>query len=123
MTPLSRRWLTACGCVALAAAAGCSDCKRARVGKGETWVILTRHDAVPCHDAYLTWNDHDGDSDREQAQYVWNGHSLGRGDEGLREVLKRLAKMPKGSHILVYPRYPLVNGPLRTTLTQSIGTK
>ncbi|MHC4441985.1 MAG: hypothetical protein ACYTBZ_01335 [Planctomycetota bacterium] len=71
-----------------------------------TEITLEPDDPLPTYDAYLTWKNHDINTDYRpsKALYVWNGTIVGQGEEGFKKVLNRIEEMPLGSKILVYPR-------------------
>jgi hypothetical protein len=70
--------------------------------------FLTLYPSYPpvFFDRYLTWKDYDGKNGRaEQAMFIWQGEEMGRGKDGLKNVVSKIAELPPGSRILVYPDY------------------
>ena len=53
----------------------------------------------------LTWEVYDGTGDAERAVYVLDGEKIGAGSTGLKALRERIAKMPRGSEVLIEPYY------------------
>jgi hypothetical protein len=72
----------------------------------EHFTYLSVFDKPVQADCYVTWlayNTLSGPMWEKAALFVWNGEPVGRGDEGLAEVLRRMAKANQGIRILIYP--------------------
>jgi len=54
---------------------------------------------------YITWRDYDyenGDSPAN-ATYIWSGQEVGTGDDGFNVVLKKMAEVPEGESVYIFP--------------------
>ena len=54
---------------------------------------------------YITWRNYDyenGDSPAS-ATYIWSGQEVGTGDDGFNVVLKKMAEVPEGESIYIFP--------------------
>lgn len=93
-----------------ASLAGCAglvseSSQQAEIGL-DSMVYLRTDQAIPDHDVTLTWTNFDGVGSLEQANIIWNGELIGAGSPAVVDMLSRLAELPPGSRVLVYPRYP-----------------
>lgn len=68
---------------------------------------LELDEPVPNYDACLTWSGFEGYGAGGQANYIWNGVTVGVGEAGLSEVLRKVREMRRGAVILAFPRYDL----------------
>jgi len=59
---------------------------------------------------YLTWQSYDGTGEMEDAVYVFDGASTGKGRKGFLAAVSEIKKLPKGSKLLIYPDYYLTGG-------------
>lgn len=66
-------------------------------------VSLTLRDPVPAFDDFVTWKDA-GLIDGRILHY-WGNEPVGRGGQGMREILARLSAAPPGRRILIYPEW------------------
>jgi hypothetical protein len=64
------------------------------------------NEPLAAFDAYFTWSDYYKlGTDFHEIKYFWNGSDTGKGSSGFAGILMRLADMPIGSRVLVYPCY------------------
>ncbi len=54
---------------------------------------------------YFTWTGYHGRGRNEDAVFIWNGEVVGKGDEGAKAVLKKMAVLPLGASVLIFPSY------------------
>jgi hypothetical protein len=89
-----------------APAAGCAPrgAERVTVVKKPTTVQAAWPWDAP-YAATITWREFDGYGDPERAVYVYDGEEVGRGHDGLEEVLRRLRRLPAHSRVLMHPSY------------------
>lgn len=85
---------------------------------GVCYMHLKATDPVPSYDAYITWSTYDGTGSIDGVVIIWNGKELGKGRNGVLQVVERLKEIRKGSTVLIYPDYMFVslwepNGPMR----------
>lgn len=74
------------------------------------YVRLTVLDKPEPFDVYLTWvaydrQGSDGLGYSTAALFMWNGEEVARGERGFKEVLRRMAALPRGSRVLIYPYF------------------
>lgn len=81
------------------AAMAAANCQCGSDGNGE------RPRPVKATTVALTWAQFDGrkQSDPQEAIYLLDGKTIGKGDKGFESVLRELESFPPGSKVMVYP--------------------
>jgi hypothetical protein len=69
----------------------------------EPFAYLDFDDPLPKFDAYIEWKEYTEVDDPKKAVYFWQGKEVGRGEDGLRVIMTKLAMLPERSVILAYP--------------------
>jgi hypothetical protein len=86
--------------------AGCGCTQPAEVvgpPPSDPFAYLDFDDPLPKFDAYIEWKEYEESHDSEKAVYFWQGKEVGRGEDGFRKVMTKLAMLPERSVILAYP--------------------
>jgi len=77
------------------------------LGGSPLYRVYLPGETVPKCDCNFTWRDYFGSGRREEASYYINGRPTGKGKAGFEQLVTELRAMPKGSLVLVHPRYGL----------------
>ena len=95
----ARRWSPIIGgCIGVAFLWACAGC-----GKQDRTATISRPNHLEVHT--LTWKEYDESAPVDKAVYVFDGESMGRGDDGFCRVSAKARQMPPGSVLLVLPDY------------------
>jgi hypothetical protein len=92
------------------ALSGCA-CAGTRSSQSNPRVIFKHRDIangpVKGAAAFITWRNYDGiDLDGTQnAEYVYCGNVVGKGDAGFAVILEKLRALPAGSVVLIFPNW------------------